>query len=89
MYIAAVKAKSVPTLELPTTDYEQMQSMSNHRLVCLLRSAVLAPERVGRFSPRPPMEHDAYRVQHGSGNIAVHLYAEGAEVFCCRFVPAE
>ncbi|MBQ2379120.1 MAG: hypothetical protein II295_01885 [Akkermansia sp.] len=79
----------VPTLELPTSDYEQMQTMSNRRLVCLLRSAVLSPERAGRFSPRPPAEHDAYRVSHECGRIAVRLYAAGTEVFCCRFVPAE
>ena len=89
MYIFTVSHNKVPTLELPTSDYEQMQTMSNHRLVCLLRSAVLEPERVGRFSPRPPAEHDAYRVSHECGRIAVRLYSEGAEVFCCRFVPAE
>lgn len=89
MYIFHVSPKNVPTLKLPTSDFEQMLTMSNHRLVCLLRSAVLAPERVGRFHPRPPAEHDAYRVRHERGYIAVHLYAEGQEVFCCRFLPAE
>ncbi len=89
VYICPVSHKNVPTLKLPTTDYEQMLTMSNHRLVCLLRSAVLAPERVARFSPRPPAEHDAYRVRHERGCIAVRLYAEGSEIFCCQFEPAD
>ena len=64
--------------------------MSNRRLVCVLRSAVLAPERAMRFSPRPPAEHDAYCVRHEPGCIEVRLYAEGEEVFLCRFVrPSE
>lgn len=80
----------VPTLTLPTSDYEQMLTMSNRRLICVLRSAVLIPERAIRFSPRPPSEHDAYTVRHEPGCIAVRLYAEGKEVFICRFVrPAD
>lgn len=88
MYIAHVKHRSVPTLTLPTSDYREMLAMSNRRLVCVLRTAVLSPERVGRFSPKPPAEHDAYVVRHEPGCIAVHLYTEGAEVFCCCFVPS-
>lgn len=61
--------------------------MSNRRLVCVLRTAVLAPERVSRFSPRPPAEHDAYLVQHGKECISIRLYVQGAEVFRCNFVP--
>lgn len=63
--------------------------MSNTRLVCVLRSAVLSPERIRRFSPRPPEEHDAYTVRRGATCIDVHLYVQGAEVFCCKFVPAQ
>ena len=77
----------VPTLQLPTDDYTQMQGMSDRRLVSVLRSAVLAPERVVRFMPRPPAEHDAYRVFRGEAGINVCLYAAGKAVFCCRFVP--
>ncbi len=79
--------KSVPSLTLPSRAYAEMLSMSNRHLVCLLREQVLAPERSARFSPRPPVEHDAYRVCHQPGRISVHLYVEGAEVFCCHFVP--
>lgn len=77
----------IPTLRLPTDDYVQMLAMSDRRLICVLRSAVLSPERVGRFMPRPPAEHDAYRVFRAADGIDVHLYAEGNAVFCCRFVP--
>lgn len=45
--------KKIPSLTLPTTDYGQMQDMSNRHLVGVLRSAVLAPDRIGRFSPPP------------------------------------
>ncbi|MBR5521864.1 MAG: hypothetical protein IKV82_00150 [Akkermansia sp.] len=79
----------VPTLQLPTDDYTQMQTMSDRHLVCVLRSAVLAPSRVGRFMPRPPAEHDAYRVFRQEAGIDVCLYAAGKAVFCCRFVPHE
>lgn len=78
---------NIPTLRLPTDDYVQMLAMSDRRLICVLRSAVLAPDRVGRFMPRPPSEHDAYRVFRAADGINVHLYAEGNAVFCCRFVP--
>lgn len=79
----------VPTLTLPTSDFEQMLTMSNRRLVAVLRSAVLAPERAGRFAPHPPMKHDAYIVRHEASRISIHLYDQGKEVFCCRFVGAE
>ncbi len=79
--------KSVPSLTLPSPAYGEMLTMSNRHLVCLLRAQVLAPERSARFSPRPPAEHDAYIVRHKPGCITVQLFAEGAEVFCCNFVP--
>ena len=60
--------------------------MSNRRLICILRSAVLSPERASRFSPRPPAEHDSYVIRHEAGRIAVRLYAEGEEIFRCYFV---
>lgn len=82
-------SKNVPSLTLPTSDYEQMKGMSNRRLVCVLRTAVLAGDRIGRFSPRPPENHDAYTVEHRAGCIDVHLLSGGTEVFCCKFVPAE
>ena len=84
-----METKRIPLLTLPTTDYEQMVGMSNTRLVGVLRSAVLTPERIGRFSPRPPEEHDAYMVRHSTNCIDVHLYSEGAEVFHIRFVEAQ
>ncbi len=80
--------KSVPCLTLPSRAYAEMLTMSNRHLVCLLREQVLAAGRSGRFSPRPPAEHDAYIVRHQAGSISVHLFADGAEVFCCKFVPA-
>lgn len=89
VYSARVSSKNVPLLTLPTTDYERMLEMSNQRLVCVLRSAVLAPDRIGRFSPRPPENHDSYTVHHRPGCIDVHLHAEGRDVFCCKFVPAQ
>lgn len=89
MYSARVNPKNVPSLTLPTDDYEQMKGMSNTRLVAVLRSAVLAPERQGRFSPRPPEAHDAYTVHHRSGCIDIVLHAGGEAVFCCKFVPSE
>lgn len=67
-----------------------MITMSNRRLICVLRAAVLAPERVARFSPRPPAEHDSYTVRHEPGRIVIRLFAEGVEVFRCCFVrPAD
>lgn len=66
-----------------------MLNMSNLRLVEVLRSAVLSPDRVGRFTPRPPKEYDAYVVSHGATSICITFLAEGAEVFRCRFVEAE
>ena len=81
--------KKIPLLTLPTTDYEQMVGMSNARLIGVLRSAVLTPERIGRFSPRPPEEHDAYMVRHRTNCIDIHLYREGAEVFHIKFVAAQ
>ena len=90
VYIAPGQNSRVPSLTLPTSDYEQMLTMSNRRLICVLRAAVLAPDRAARFSPRPPMEHDAYTIRHEAGRIVVRLFAEGAEVFRCCFVrPAE
>ncbi|MDO5449591.1 MAG: hypothetical protein Q4F30_01745 [Akkermansia sp.] len=80
--------KKIPSLTLPTTDYGQMQDMSNRHLVGVLRSAVLAPDRIGRFSPRPPEDHDAYVVRHRTSCIDIHLYSGGEEVFCIKFVEA-
>lgn len=63
--------------------------MSNRRLVAVLRSAVLTPEKIGRFSPRPPVEYDSYKVEQEVGGISIHLLNAGTCVFCCRFEPAE
>lgn len=81
-----VQDSRVPSLTLPTTDYEQMLVMSNRRLICLLRAAVLAPERARRFSARPPAEHDSYSIHHESERIVVTLFADGKEVFRYFFV---
>ncbi len=89
MYSSRVNPKNVPSLTLPTNDYEQMKGMSNTRLVGVLRSAVLSPERMGRFSPRPPETHDAYTIHHRRSCIDIVLHREGEAVFCCKFVPAE
>lgn len=88
MYSALVSSKNVPLLTLPTTDYDRMLDMSNQHLICVLRNAVLAPDRIGRFSPRPPEDHDAYTVHHRPGCIDIHLHSAGVDVFCCKFVPA-
>lgn len=63
--------------------------MSAGRLVTLLRSAVLSPERMGRFHPRPPVDHDAYRVQMSPNCIKIRLLAGGSIVFSVSFVPSE
>lgn len=65
-----------------------MMHMSAGRLVTLLRSAVLSPEHMGRFHPRPP-EHDAYRVQMSPNCIKIRLLVEGSIVFNISFVPSE
>ena len=65
-----------------------MQTMSNRSLINILRTAVLAPNRIGRFSPRPPADHDAYIVTHEPARIVVRLYADGVEVFRCCFEKA-
>lgn len=89
VYSARVSSKNVPLLTLPTTDYERMLDMNNQHLISVLRNAVLAPDRIGRFSPRPPENHDAYTVQHRPGCIDIHLHVAGEDVFCCKFVPAQ
>lgn len=82
-------SKNVPLLTLPTADYEKMKEMNNRSLISVLRTAVLAGDRIGRFSPRPPAEHDAYKVERGTSCIDVHLMTAGEEIFCCKFVPAD
>ena len=77
----------IPSLTLPVTNFEEMLAMSNRRLIGVLRSAVLAPENMMRFSPQPPTNHDAYTVRHEPGRIAIHLYSEGTELFICYLVP--
>lgn len=84
-----VQTPHVPSLTLPTSDYDQMLTMSNRRLICVLRSAVFSPERAARFAPRPPADHDAYTVRHEAGCIVVRLFSDGAEVFRCCLVRAE
>lgn len=79
----------IPLLKLPTSDYEEMSRMNNRRLLALLRSAVLAPERLARFSPRPPADHDAYHVRHSAEMITVRLYRAGEEVFQLVFMRAD
>lgn len=63
--------------------------MRNSRLVCVLRSAVLSPEKVHRFRPAPPAEYDAYHVRMEAECICVDLLEDGKAVFCCRFESAE
>ena len=89
VYSSRVSSKNVPLLTLPTTDYDRMLEMSTRQLVSVLRSAVLAPDRIGRFSPRPPENHEAYTVYHRPGCIDIHLHVGGEDVFCCKFVPAQ
>ncbi len=86
MYSAAQMPR-IPSLTLPTPNFEEMLVMSNRRLVCVLRAAVLAPGKAERFSPRPPEDHDAYTVLHEPGRIVVQLYQNGEVVFHCCFVP--
>lgn len=77
----------IPSLTLPTGNFDEMLAMSNRRLIEVLRAAVLSPENVMRFSPRPPEEHDAYIIHHESRRIIVCLYADGEEIFRCCLVP--
>lgn len=81
-------SKYEPSLTLPTSDFAQMQGMSNRRLVDVLRTSVLAEDRAGHFSPKPPAEYDAYRVVQRVGCIDIHLLSGGTAVFCCKLVPA-
>ena len=74
VYSSRVSSKNVPLLTLPTTDYDRMLEMSTRQLVSVLRSAVLSPDRIGRFSPRPPETHEAYTVHHRPGCIDIHLH---------------
>lgn len=84
-----VSSPEVPTLRLPISNYAEMRHMRNSQLVCVLRSAVLSPEKVRRFRPAPPSEYDAYRVRMEAECICVDLLTEGNSVFCCRFEAAE
>jgi len=63
--------------------------MNNRRLLTLLRSAVLAPDRLAHFSPRPPADHDAYLVRHSSEMITVRLYRAGEEIFQLVFMRSD
>ncbi len=78
----------IPILSLPTSDYEQICSMNNRRLIHFLRTAVLAPDRVARFSPRPPADHDAYFVVRQLDCIRVNLMLDGRVVFHCQLLPS-
>ncbi len=80
---------SIPILKLPTSDYDQIRTMHNQRLIHVLRTEVLAPDRLARFSPRPPREHDAYVVVRLGGSVKVNLLLEGRVVFHCVFLPTE
>lgn len=77
----------IPSLTLPTGNFDEMLSMSNRRLIGVLRAAVFSPENMMRFSPRPPEKHDAYIIRHEPGRIVVRLYADGEEIFRCCLVP--
>lgn len=82
-----MQQKDIPSVTLPTSDYDRMVRMSNHSLVSILREHVLSVHRVQRFSPRPPEDHDAYAVNRCPDHIIVHLWREGREIFQCVFVP--
>ncbi len=77
----------VPSLTLPTDDFEEMLEMSNRRLIYSLRMSVFSPENARRFNPRPPEEHDAYIVHQEPDRIIVHIFADGKVVFDCLIVP--
>lgn len=77
----------IPSLTLPTSNFDEMLAMSNRRLIGVLRTAVFAPEKMTRFSPRPPEEHDAYVVRHEPKRIVIRLFANGEEVFRCNLIP--
>lgn len=83
-----VSKANLPTLRLPISNYAEMRRMRNSQLVCVLRSAVLSPEKVGRFRPAPPADYDAYRVQITADYISVDLMRDGCAVFRCRFEEA-
>ena len=79
--------KRIPLLTLPTDDFAELMHMNSRRLIAVLRQSVLAPDRIGRFSPRPPANHDAYLVRHYSTRISVSLFTGGDETFRLEFVP--
>lgn len=89
MYTRRVHDSNIPHIKLPTSDYSQMRHMNTMRLIRVFRSAVLAPDRWGHFSSRPPAEHDAYRVRYEADCISITLLQSGAAVFRCVFMPAQ
>ena len=86
--VMRVSKTNLPTLRLPISNYAEMRRMRNSQLVCVLRSAVLAPEKVRRFRPEPPADYDAYRVRITADNISVDLMRDGSAVFRCMFEEA-
>lgn len=63
--------------------------MRNAQLVSVLRAGVLSPEKMFRFKPMPPQEHDAYRVRMELERVCVDLLSDGKVVYCCQFEAAE
>lgn len=79
----------IPSLTLPTDNFEEMLEMSNRRLIYTLRMSVFSAERARHFRPQPPENHDAYIVHQEPGRITVHILADGKEVFDCFIVPSD
>ncbi|MEG0143734.1 MAG: hypothetical protein RR250_02095 [Akkermansia sp.] len=77
----------MPSLTLPTSDYNLVVKMSNHAVVGVFRKHVWSVRQRSRFSVSVPDEHDAYMVRRQPNQVVVKMIRDGKEVFRCIFVP--
>ncbi len=78
--------KKVPSITLPTHDYDMMFKMSNHAVVRVFRQNVLLV-RNSSLTASIPQDHDAYDVRRSPECVIVRLLSNGQEVFKCIFTP--
>jgi hypothetical protein len=81
-----VNEKKVPSITLPTHDYDMMYKMSNHAVVGVFRQNVLLV-RNSSLTTSIPQEHDAYDVKRTPERVIVRVLHNGQEVFQCIFTP--
>lgn len=78
---------NVPSITLPTSDYELVVKMNNHAVVGVFRKHVWSSRQRNRFTVNVPDEHDAYMVRRLPDRVVVNMIRDGVEVFRCIFVP--